>query len=92
MDRAIDEETRTVGTLDFAVMPEIEKDPRMPERPAAAVAGGDRLINVDGFKRPHVRLKSTPGREGAKQSFEGLMIRIAARQSTAPCSLIGGYL
>jgi hypothetical protein len=39
-------------------MPEMEKYPRMPERPAAAVAGGDCPVNVDGFEWSHVRPQS----------------------------------
>jgi len=63
---AIDEETGTVRAFDLPVVPEIEKDPGVTQRPAAAIAGGDRLINVDGFERPHVRSELHSGRLDAR--------------------------
>ena len=53
MHRAVDEEAGTIGALDLPFMAEFEIDPGMVERPA--IAGSDRLINVDGFERPHMR-------------------------------------
>src|SRR6185437_390183 len=61
LHRTVDEEPGAVRALDLSLVSEIEEHPGVAERPAAAVAGGDRLVNVDGFKGSHMR-PETPGR------------------------------
>src|SRR6516164_3626445 len=51
--RAVDEETGTVRTLGLPGRGEIEINPGVTERPAAAVAGGDHRVDVDGFEGRH---------------------------------------
>src|ERR1700757_721335 len=55
LHRAVDEEAGAIRALDLPCRAEIEIDPRMAERTAAAIAGSDRLVDVDGFERTHMR-------------------------------------
>jgi hypothetical protein len=56
----------------------------MAERPAAAIAGSDRLVNVDGFERAHMRLEMEWVLARTADDFASMMIRFAARQSITP--------
>lgn len=56
MHRAVDKETGAIRAFDLTVAPEIEKDSRVAEHSTAAIAGSNRLVNVDGFERAHMRL------------------------------------
>jgi hypothetical protein len=63
-------------------MSEIEEDPGMAERPAAAIAGSHSLVNVDGFERPHMRPEhSGRATKCPADHSSNPMIRIAAPQS-----------
>src|SRR5260370_41130192 len=50
LHRAVDKKAGAIGAFDLPIAPEIEKDRRMAERPTAAIAGSDGIINVDGFE------------------------------------------
>src|SRR5215469_7168527 len=50
---AVDVETGTVGTFDLPGGAQVQIDPRVAERPFAAIANGDHLVDVDGFERRH---------------------------------------
>ena len=86
LHRAIDKEPGAIGALDLSGRGEIEIHPRMAERPFAAVANGDRPVDVDGFERPHMRSGNSRGRERPAERLTGTMIRFAARQSITPSS------
>ena len=83
LHRAVDKETGAIRAFDLPIAPEIQKDPRMAERPTAAIASSDSLINVDGFERPHRRPENGGGRwpRRAADHMTSMMIRFAARQS-----------
>jgi hypothetical protein len=53
----------------------------MAERPAATIAGSNRLVNVDGFERAHMRLGNGVGADPHGWPLTSMMIRFAARQS-----------
>jgi hypothetical protein len=53
----------------------------MAKRPAAAIAGSDCLVNVDGFERAHMRLEMVWVHARTAEDFASTMIRLAARQS-----------
>ena len=61
LHRAVDKEPGAIGAFDLPIAPQIEKDPRVAERPTAAIAGSDSLINVDGFEGPHRRPENSAG-------------------------------
>ena len=84
MHSAVDKETGAIGAVDLPVAPEIEKDSGMAERPATAIAGGNRLVNVDGFERAHMRLEMIWVLACAADRSTSTMIRFAAPQSTIP--------
>jgi hypothetical protein len=54
------------------------------ERPTAAIAGSNRLVNVDGFERAHMRLGNGWVLAREADRLTSMMIRFAARQSTIP--------
>ena len=56
----------------------------MAERLITAVAGSDRLVNVDGFERAHMRLEMEWVLARTADDFTNMMIRFAARQSMIP--------
>ena len=56
MHRAVDKETGAIGAFDLPIAPEIEKHSGVAEHPTAAIAGSNRLVDVDGFERAHMRL------------------------------------
>jgi hypothetical protein len=82
LHRAVDKEAGAIGALDLTVAPEIEKDSRVPERPTAAIAGSNRVVNVDGFERAHMRLRNGLGTARAADRLRSMMIRFAASQAT----------
>jgi hypothetical protein len=84
LHRAVDKEAGAIRTFDLAVTPEIEKDSGMAERPAAAIAGSNCLVNVDGFERAHMRLEMVWVLACTADDFTSTMIRFAAPQSMAP--------
>ena len=84
MHRAVDKKTGAIRALDLPVVSKVEKDPGMAERPAAAIAGRDRLVNVDGFERAHMRLEMVWVLARTADDFTSMMIRFAARQSITP--------
>jgi hypothetical protein len=84
LHRAVDKETGAIGAFDLAVTPEIEKDSRVAEYPTATIAGSNRLINVDGFERTHMRLEMICVLACAADRLTSTMIRFAAPQSTIP--------
>jgi hypothetical protein len=57
----------------------------MAERPTATIAGSNRLVNVDGFERAHIRQGNDVGVARAADRLTSMMIRFAAPQSTTPC-------
>jgi hypothetical protein len=61
LHRAVDKQAGAIRAFDLPIAPEIEKDPRMAERPTTAIAGSDSLINVDGFEGPHRRPENGAG-------------------------------
>jgi hypothetical protein len=84
LHRAVDEKAGAIGAFDLPIAPEIEKDSGMAERPTVAIAGSNRLVNVDGFERAHMRLGSGVGAGPRLIVLRSMMIRFAAPQSTIP--------
>jgi hypothetical protein len=89
LHRAVDKETGAIGAFDPTVAPEIEKDSRVAECSTAAIAGSNRLIDVDGFKRTHMRLEMMWVLACAADRLTSMMIRFAASQSTIPFRACG---
>src|SRR5262249_20103185 len=91
--RTTDEETRAIRTLDLPGRAKIEIALGMTERSAVAIAGGDRLIDVDGFERPHLRPgKCSPDLKASGWWLKHPMIRITAAQSMLAWVLIASLL
>jgi hypothetical protein len=89
LHRAVDKETGAIGAFDLTVAPEIEKHPGVAERPSVTIAGSNRLVDVDGFERTHMRLEMVYVLARATDDLTSMMIRFAASQSMIPFRACG---